>query len=100
MLKPNEVRIAPSIPQAELDALEQQFDDAIRRAEESGEWPAKVRTKRDMVSPAAIRATINRYRAANWFVVEGGGEGIRATIDHPDRELVREERRVGSMVLG
>lgn len=101
MIKPSEVRIAPPIPQAELDALEQQFDNAIHDAESSGKWPARVRTARDLATPAGIRATIVRYRAADWHVVEGGGEGIRATIDHPDaRELVREKRRVGSMVLG
>lgn len=99
MIYPTDVRIAPPIPQAELDALEQQFDNAIIEAERTGKWPAKVYTARDLATPAGIRATIERYRDAHWSVVEGSGD-VRATIDHPNRVREERQRRVGSLVLG
>lgn len=97
MIKPSEVTAVLPVPQGELDALEEQFDKAILEAERTGKWPAVVHTARDLATPSGIRVTIDRYRAADWVVVEG--PGVRARLYHPD-QVAREERRVGSMVLG
>lgn len=85
MLKPSEI-VPVSTRIHRTTYLYEQFDAAIRDAEENCTWPAIVRTRRDGATQAEINAVIIEYRAAGWLVDAGVRDGTRATIDHPDRQ--------------
>lgn len=81
MIKPSELQDAPpKYTQAHMDELERQFDAAIRTAEASGKWPAKVPDYRDNMPEEAVEATAARYREVGWVVMIPSRGGSRAEI--------------------
>jgi len=88
MIKPSELPTPPgtiTIPalKPEIRALlERQFDEAIRRASEAGEWawPACVPSRRDGVSTLEVEQVAELYRAAGWTVICGYTSTVRAMI--------------------
>lgn len=86
MLKPSDIDLSSvKLNSHRLVKIEESFDEAIRRAQKSGEWPARVDNARDTASDAEVEHVADRYRAEGWKVVTGQ-RGERALIDHPDRK--------------
>lgn len=89
MLKPDQVNVtkSPNLRPDRMQSLEEQFDRALVDSERSGVWPAIVGVARDDVSSEEIEATIQKYRALGWLATVSRKSGVRASIDHPKREL-------------
>ena len=87
MLKPSEVNPnASQFNAANLSAIEEQFDRAIKSAEQSGKWPAVVPSYRDNVTAAEIESVADSYRAEGWKIMTTSFHAKeRAVIDHPSR---------------
>lgn len=82
MLKPSDVNLNIITQDSRsLKAIEDQFDKAIREAETSGNWPARVPNARDGATTTEVEAVIARYRAEGWTV--STGRGVRALILAP-----------------
>ncbi len=86
MIKPDQLktREAKSVEhrrQAKL--LEERCDSAIRRANETGDWPARVKTIRTQIGQGAIADVIAMYTAAGWQVTAGPDRDCYMTIDRP-----------------
>lgn len=85
MLKPSDIDPnKPMINTKRVADLEEQFDTAIRQAQNRGTWPAKVSNELDSTTPAEIEFVAEKYRVEGWKVVTGNPTE-RALIDHPDR---------------
>lgn len=82
MLKPSDVNTTAPInySQAQLDALETQFDEAITMASTSGQWPAQVAQWRDNMSQEAVNEMCRRYTDLGWIATPGRGP-VRAVIN-------------------
>lgn len=86
MLRPKDVNPTPTpdTKTAQRANIAQGFDFALRRAAESGEWPAEVANHRDGALTPDIDAVAEEYRKLGWIVTRPR-RGPRALIDHPDR---------------
>lgn len=86
MIKPDNVRprSAPS-PRIErqMKALESACDDAIRRADARGTWPARVGRMRMQIDREAVDRVALAYRLAGWRVDGLGLSDCYMEIDRP-----------------
>lgn len=94
MLKPEDIKYIHPITVATTQdqECELQFDEAIRRAAETGEWPAIVSSYRDGMHLDTVDRVAKLYRDAGWLVetrLERGPYarhvGIRAVISKPEK---------------
>lgn len=85
MINPDDVSVTPARNGNSLEACERQFDDAIRAAERTGQWPAKVAKARDDMPRDVVESTAQKYRDAGWEV-STSDRRHRAVIDHPNRK--------------
>lgn len=72
MIRPDQVRQPGSKSadhDAQLSALENACDSAIRHADQTQNWPARVSSLRMRLSAEAIAETKAKYEAAGWRVV-------------------------------
>jgi hypothetical protein len=81
MIRPEEVKLTSDKRNERLAAIEAQFDDAIRKAEASGEWPAIVPNWRDGATDEEVSSVIDKYAAAGWKF--GHAYSTRAVILRP-----------------
>lgn len=85
MLKPEDIKYINLIvvDATQEQECELQFDEAIRKAAESGEWPAIVPKYRDGISPSTIARVALKYQNVGWIVTIIPGH-YRALISKPD----------------
>lgn len=86
MIRPEEVKLTSDKRNALLAAIEEQFDEAIRKAEASGEWPAIVRHRQDGANYYDVSVVIAKYIDAGWKFDQfgyGRGRDNRAVILRP-----------------
>ena len=83
MIRPEEVKSKDKNQACSrrLASLEADFDEAIRKADQTGVWPALVPNLRDGAIQEEIQATCLKYREAGWEVV--AIPGFRAGILRP-----------------
>jgi hypothetical protein len=90
MLTPRDIAILNLTTSAQRDQRDQlieecerQFDFAITFARETRSWPAEVHSLKDGMTTAVVDATIEKYRAAGWTVVQPRDHSYRALIHRP-----------------
>jgi hypothetical protein len=83
MIRPEEVKLISDKLDARLAALEAQFDEAIRKAEASGEWPAIVPHRRDGATISELLTVEDKYIAAGWRFSAARDHDYRAVILRP-----------------
>lgn len=67
----------------DVGLLERLCDTAIRQADATGHWPARVGRPRTTIGELAIQEIHAKYRAAGWVVERPGGTGSLLRISRP-----------------
>ena len=84
MIKPSDLKNPNAVDpkhEAHCVQLEKVFDNAITRADDSGEWPAKVPRYRNRIPESALNAVIAKYKAAGWRVTRPATGTALVTIE-------------------